>query len=430
MRIVIHAGSYYWGNVGDVAMLQAGVERLRALWPEASIAAVTHTPELLAQYCPGVQPITFSDHIAFFSHRFLGRADRFLPRPVRESLNSVEQGLRRRWPAELGSVIAVKRRLAGRRDHRAPLRYVHALQTANLVLATGGGIFTDAFAENALAVLNTLEFAQDQGRRTALMGQGMGPVSDPMLKRRMAEVLPRVELVAVRERLESVHLLHSLGVAPDRIVVTGDDAIEIAYRGAREELGDSIGVNVRIAGYAGVDGDILHLIRQAVQSAAARFAAPLVPIPIAQHPDCHDGVAIRGLLTGNGDDASLTAVKTPTDIIASVSSCRVVVTGSYHAAVFGLAQGIPVVAMAASPYYMNKFAGLAELFGGGCEIVRIQEPDAGRVLEAAIVSAWERAPLERQRLLQHACAQVALGRAAYDRLRVVDDRLRGDAAPS
>jgi polysaccharide pyruvyl transferase WcaK-like protein len=419
MRIVIHAGSYYWGNVGDVAMLQAGVERLRALWPDASIAAVTHASESLAAYCPGVEPIRFSDHAAFFGHRFFGRADRLLPRPVRDALTSVEHGWRRKWPAGLGTLIAAKRAVA-RKDHAAPLRYVRALQRADLVLATGGGIFTDAFTENALAVLATLEFALDRHSPTALMGQGIGPVSNATLKRRMAEILPRVNLIAVRERLESVRLLHALGVAPERIIVTGDDAVEMANRCAPPAVGTAIGVNVRMAGYSGINAQALRVIREVLQRAAARLEARLEPVPIAQHPDAHDGVAIHELLAGYGNAGAVaTDVRTPADIITTISRCRVVLTGSYHAAVFALAQGIPAVAMAASPYYVNKFGGLADLFPGGCEVVRLNDPESAAVLESAIGSAWASAPRIKDVLLDAACHQIELGRAAYAQLRSI-----------
>jgi polysaccharide pyruvyl transferase WcaK-like protein len=65
-----------------------------------------------------------------------------------------------------------------------------------------------------------------------------------------------------------------------------------------------------------------------------------------------------------------------------VSRCRVVVTGSYHAGVFALAQGIPVVATAASRYYHDKFSGLADLFGGGGDIVDVGSPNARAAIEA------------------------------------------------
>jgi polysaccharide pyruvyl transferase WcaK-like protein len=145
-----------------------------------------------------------------------------------------------------------------------------------------------------------------------------------------------------------------------------------------------------------------------------RLAAPLVPVPIAHHPDCHDGVAIREVLAEPGDaPPPLAEANTPDRAIDAVSQCRVVVTGSYHAAVFALAQGIPAVGLAATPYYVHKFGGLAELFPGGCETVALDESGADVTLERAIVSAWTNAPGRRDPLLRAARAQIDAGRAAY-----------------
>ena len=78
MQILIDSGSYHCLNVGDVAMLQAGIERLRDLWPNASIAVVTNSPDALALHCRGVRPVPLSGRVAFLSDRFFGRADRLL----------------------------------------------------------------------------------------------------------------------------------------------------------------------------------------------------------------------------------------------------------------------------------------------------------------------------------------------------------------
>ena len=83
MHILIDSGSYHCGNVGDVAMLQAALERLRGLWPQASIGVVTNAPAALASCCPGVQPVPVAGRITFVTDRFLGRVDRLLPRRYR-----------------------------------------------------------------------------------------------------------------------------------------------------------------------------------------------------------------------------------------------------------------------------------------------------------------------------------------------------------
>jgi colanic acid/amylovoran biosynthesis protein len=429
VRVLIDSGSYHALNVGDVAMLQAAVGRLRELWPQASISAITNAPATLALCCPAVEPVPLAGRVAWTTDRFLGRADELLPSFVRAALNHIENALRRWWPAGLAVFIAIKSAAARRDDYAAAHHYIQAIRRADLVIATGAGVFTDAFLENAHGVLTTLTLAQRYGVPTVLTGQGLGPVANQTLRRRMSEVLPRVELIALRERHESLRLLHELGVAADRVMVTGDDALEMAHRAARADPGDASGINLRVAGYAGTSSRDIAVLRSALRRAAAQLAAPLVAVPIAHHPDCHDGVAIRDVIADDPSREAIVTLPTPADAIAQVSRCRVVVTGSYHAAVFALAQGIPVVAVAASDYYVQKFAGLADLFPGGCGVIVLADADADTALERAVVAAWNSAPTTRETLLHAAAAQIAQGRAAYRRLRAIT-RYRREARRS
>lgn len=93
-----------------------------------------------------------------------------------------------------------------------------------------------------------------------------------------------------------------------------------------------------------------------------------------------------------------------------------VITGSYHAAVFALAQGIPAVCIEKSAYYSQKFCGLREQFGEGCAVVEAAESDFGFRLEHAIEHAWRSADDLRPRLLEAAASQIEKGRAAYARV--------------
>ena len=52
----------------------------------------------------------------------------------------------------------------------------------------------------------------------------------------------------------------------------------------------------------------------------------------------------------------------PEALAAAAAGCRAIVTGSYHAAVFSLALGVPAVCLTKSPYYHAKFGGLPALF--------------------------------------------------------------------
>jgi Polysaccharide pyruvyl transferase len=115
------------------------------------------------------------------------------------------------------------------------------------------------------------------------------------------------------------------------------------------------------------------------------------------------------------DDDAL-PLDTPRSVIDRVGSCRIVVTGSYHGAVFALGQGIPAVALIKSPYYAAKMSGVADQFGTGCELVSLDRSDLPSALRAAIDRAWDSADRVREPLLRAAAEQVRRGRAAYARL--------------
>ena len=53
VRILVDQSSYDLLNIGDVAMLQSCVTRLRSQWPDAEIMVIAHEPQRLATYCPG-----------------------------------------------------------------------------------------------------------------------------------------------------------------------------------------------------------------------------------------------------------------------------------------------------------------------------------------------------------------------------------------
>jgi colanic acid/amylovoran biosynthesis protein len=89
------------------------------------------------------------------------------------------------------------------------------------------------------------------------------------------------------------------------------------------------------------------------------------------------------------------------------------VTGSYHAAVFALAQGIPAVCIAGNIYYANKFLGLVHAFGHGCTVLRADDDGFTVALPTVINEYWSKADQLRPVLLQEAERQVRSAEKAY-----------------
>jgi len=423
VNIVLDSCAYTCQNVGDLAMLTVAASRLRKLWRDAVIQVITSAPQIVPLYCGDVACVPLSGRRLVLQDRFFGRLEKLLPSPIATGWRRVERRLRFRRPALVKFSLRLKDSLTGR-DSSDAAAFLSAVGSADLVVVSGAGVLTDAFCENALGVLATMAMAIERGIPTAMFGQGIGPIVGVELRSRAADVLPHVQLIAVRERISSVPLLLSLGVSPDRIQVTGDDAIEMAMpvelsdREGFEPTSRKIGVNIRVAPYAEVDPTHLGILRETLQAASRVHGAELVPVPIA-HRGKLDVSSLRELLADVAveDVDGGASVDTPQRVIRRIRECRIVLAGSYHAAVFALAQGIPAVALARSQYYLNKMTGLADQFGAGCEVVML-EPTGSLAarLTIALATAWDTAEQVRPKLLARAADQVASGQAAYSRL--------------
>jgi len=408
MRILVDQSGYDLLNIGDVAMLQSCVARLRQLWPDAEILVICHAPGRLASYCPGTIAIgqTYADLPLF----------RMFPRKPRLA---AEQAWKMAAPYASGRLGTGRVRLS------PPRTAIQAVRTADLVVASGGGYVLDSFWWHAVGVLSLLSLAQRLGKPTAMFGQAVGPISQRLLRLQTRAVLPRLAALGLREDRIGRDLALSLGTPPSAVTVTGDDALELIADAAPRD-GDALGVNMRVAGYAGVDSATAAAVGDVLLRTAKEFDAPVVALPVSRYPVDGDLDAIRALLhqEGSGADIVLDDLTTPQALVTAVGRCRAIVTGSYHAAVFGLAQGVPAVCVSKSSYYDAKFGGLGALFPGACFAGSLGQPDFAGWLRAAIGQAWQLPARARAEARDAAARQRRAGREAYVRLRDVVERGR------
>lgn len=415
IQIIVDNGTYDLLNLGDVAMLQVAVLRLRCLWPQADIHVITNAPERLARYCPQARPIpSFWRSPWLLPWNVLGALHRLMPSSTHQRLQDLETYARmtrpdlvRRW---------VNFRLSQRCENLKEMNtFLDLLRDADLVIATGGGFITDSFELHGANVLETLRTARSKGAIAALVGQGLGPVTTPGLRTMMKRTLPAFDFIALREGRTGVNLLAKFGVSDSRVMITGDDAIELAYQATPKELGDAIGVNVRLASYSEIDSSDIDKIRRLVTDAATCRNVSVLSVPISMYPTESDSRVFQQLM-GTSPDGHSEDIDSPERVIQQVGRCRIVITGSYHAGVFALSQGISVVGLVKSAYYRDKFLGLADQFGTGCHVVDLGHHDFSGRMAAAINQAWAEAPQVRAQLLDAAVRQTEVGQTAYKRL--------------
>jgi polysaccharide pyruvyl transferase WcaK-like protein len=424
MRILLDPGTLDGLNAGDVAMLQAAVLRFRRLQPDVRMDVLTLVPEDLASYCPGVAPVPDEGRVGWLAEQALfGRLRTQGPKPVGDSLAAATRALRLRWPSAFRALLDAKMRLRG--VPREPLDcFLEALRGADLVVIGGQASLNDTFVARARTVLSTLEAAMALHKRTALVGQAIGPLSNPALVERARAVLPRVDVICLREERTGRRLLEEFGVDPSRIEITGDDALELSHGLRVHPPGSAIGVNLRVGRVAGTDDSILGKLRDLLIQASRRWGAPLLPVPIAFHDASQDVAVLRTLLAGvSPEQDGGSGLRAPASLLAQICRCRILVTGAYHAAVFALGQGIPAVCLDGSPYYHAKWEGLGDLFGDGCHVVSLAKPLWAMRLAGAIETAWSQADAVRDSLLAATARQVAAGRRAYARISALPLRM-------
>jgi polysaccharide pyruvyl transferase WcaK-like protein len=413
VRILVDHDGYDLLNLGGVAMLQGCVARLRQQWPDAEIKVIAHAPARLEQYCPRTAPIgrTFADSPYV----------QVLPRKVRLAS---EQLWRIAGPPLFHGV--------GQHDRRvgSPRTAIEAIRWADVVVAAGGGYLTDTWWWHAAGVMSLLDFAQRLGKPTAMFGQGIGPIRSRALRAMASWVLPGLAALGLREDVTSLGLALACGARRDVTWITGDEAIEVIPDAAPADA-SALGFNIRAADYSGIGRHTAAAVGKYVVAAARELGAPVVGLPISRYATTSDRAAIGKCLEQGlaSIDVALPDLSSPAELIAASASCRAVVTGSYHAAVCALAQGVPAVCLSKSRYYDAKFAGLKALFPDACRVVSLTDHDAARLFRQAILHSWELPAGGRSAAREAAACQRTSGRSAYEGFRLSIDSPRELVTP-
>ena len=430
MRVLFDQVVYDMRNKGNIALLQMALRRVHNLWPDASLEVMAETAHILRLYCPGAFPVNILSTINWSENRpKLQRIRQMTPNPVLRTMLEIREELKYRkinpkyskslLPQNEISQIEVTKHVMeiSMPDPSDSPDVEQALRGADIVIGTGGGYLVDTDKDITIPVLKRLKRAKSMGKFVALVGQGLGQIEDPELQSLASAVLPELDLILVRECDFAIPTLQSLGVSRERILMSGDDAVELAYGSRNATLGRDIGISIRLAGYTDVSGHDIQQIRPVLHKTAAQYNARLVGLPTSCCGQESDQFQISELLAGYPRIfQSSFRFESITDLISKVGHCRVVVAGAFHAAVFALAQGIPAIGIVKSEEYSIKFRGLVDQFGPGCQLLYLNDKHFPEQLADAIITAWESADRLRPQLLERAKTQIQLNQAAYQTL--------------
>lgn len=373
--LVINA--YSWYNKGDYAILLSELACLRKAFPNAQISVLL------------ISTKGKLDSIKQTKARLIGFLDQvFDISQVSPSAKSFAKLLALILRILLFAVIF---RLSPNYAERiCQNSIVHAYLSADIVLSTGGTIFTESqrstsFYIHSLQVVAAILFR----KRVMIFGQSIGPIQKRLNVLLMRAILNRVHVIALREAI-SKEWLDRLGVRNGKINVTSDPAFLLtrqksnraerilAHENITHDRGPFIGLCPRYWSFPNAPArERLQMLKNYVESLVDTVDkicrdrdATFVLIPMCTSPRDDDRQIIRVIherVKEKGQVSILTGDYDPLELINIFEQFDLVLGSRMHSNILALIAGTPTVCIACE----HKTLGLIRSLGMRDEVIPI-----------------------------------------------------------
>lgn len=428
---ILIVGGYGYGNLGDEAQLHTTWRKLEKIFPDRNIRVLTPDPEATRSLHGCV--VGEAPRLAFFDtdtsplYQLVNRKRRvvFLLRVASIYFNALMMR------AGLPPFMLKTRRAS----------LLEAVRTAGMVFFCGGGYLTGATRSRLWdgALLGRL--AHLFNVPLVLSGQTMG-LWDGSLSRWIAGWgFSHARLISLRDPVDSPADLKKAGISGAHVVLTHDDALfseKVSHPGAIAGI-------LRRAGMKNPDGETgyrvfqfhywgrrdpegrMEALGQAESVVRSMTADGFSVVLVSMTPA--DDFAL-GDLHRRCLDLELPMVRGEKDfrvVRGVIGNARLCVAMKHHPLVFALGEGVPVISLARSAYYVHKNAGALTLFGMEAFSLDLDSPYWFQEFERLL----GRAERERTDLCSRIRSEGArLKRLGEDFFRNIDELLagKGDSA--
>lgn len=250
---------------------------------------------------------------------------------------------------------------ATRRDHQVealprlrPLVIWRAIRHADLVISGGGGLLQDTTSwRSPLYYLGIVLLAKLARKPVMFFAQGIGPLRRSWIRRLVAMVANRVDLITVRDEA-SARQLARLGVKrPVRVTLDPCFLIPPAARARLKEIWEieewtpgrqpTIGVCLR----RWRDRRWLGEVAAALDALDKRLNAQILFIPMQRPSDARVSLAAFSVMDQSAH--ILSGHYLPHELSAIISSVDLVISVRLHALMFAAHTGVPVVGLSYDP---------------------------------------------------------------------------------
>ncbi|HIC96369.1 TPA: polysaccharide pyruvyl transferase CsaB [Candidatus Bipolaricaulota bacterium] len=338
---VLIGGYYGFGNIGDEALLSVLLEKLRECLPELEPVVLSHDPE---------------------------------------------------WTAAEYKVEAINR--------WNPFKIWGELGRAGLFLLGGGGLLQDVTSfRSTLYYLGLIRLAAIRKVPVALIGQGIGPLRSPLLRRLVVGHLRRVDYIMVRDE-RSRELLEAWGADRGQLVRGYDLALGLALEPSSEEQErrDLLAISLKEPGRdKRVRTEFITEMAAVIDEVHRRFGLRPAFAPLHPREDLRLTEEVRKEMAEESLVLDLEGLPLQ-EVLKLLSQARLMLGMRLHALEFALICAVPFLAFSADPK-VEEFVKLVE--GAlGLEVSLLKAPGVkGERLLAALGHLLEEEAEYRARLI-------------------------------
>jgi len=312
---VVISGWYGQQNIGDDAMLEVLLREMQQRFPRCRFTILSEAPDLVRSSFGGRFPIHCLAH---------------------------------------PSIYGVKKLLD--RDRRVATRKVWScVRTADLFILGGGSLIRDHNPSNFLRLMDELFVARLAGVPTAPLGVSIGPLRSSWSRYLTRELLESALLVTVRDQ-ESSKLLSAIGVSDAKVRIAGDLALLLhADANAKKEHRAGVAIcpcNAMLTGLPdGPPGNmnLVRILAEVCVAIDAELSEPITLVPFRQNVEGDDDLKLATEIrrhSGLGQALRIASGLSVSETAGLLSRSRLVIGARFHALVFAISHGVPVIGIA------------------------------------------------------------------------------------
>ncbi|MGR3319939.1 MAG: polysaccharide pyruvyl transferase family protein [Candidatus Anammoxibacter sp.] len=384
-------------SIGDEAMLEADIERIKSLFPEDQLTVFTDNPiEISKKYNVATE---FSE--ISLSHPF-HRKNIYRLRSILSSKGRICQGISiSSYVVAIVSRIflAVSCRLFVWNAKRLSMqksvvfqfslqkRLLQFLSNADLLIA-GGGLLPSLplvfiprkTIYRAASILNI---------PVILHGQSMPD------NQQLAVPLRDVTQIVLRDHELSYKTAMKLGVSKERLHLGVDPAfflkpapeedVDAVFKEIRFDFTKESFIAVNVRGWKTKDfRPFFEKLAEALKAFQKQSSLPILLFGMQSYWNRDDHVELEMLKECLHDIKPIKILRRglkPSVMKGILGRAYCVVTSRYHGAVFGLCQGVPAITLSVSREHDVKLLGIMKMFENEDYFFRLEELDSGKILD-------------------------------------------------